>query len=547
MTIKIGILSKSIKELEDWELKIFHQILSDQNFQLVCLFFDGREFGPRQTKSIISKLKPFNFIYKWQVELEEKFFKKPIFPEADSVRKILNQLPHVYLHPKKKNFVDFFDSKESNKVTEFGLDVLLRHEFGIIKGDILKAAKNGIWSFHHADNDINRGGPAGFWEARLRQDTMGITLQQLTAELDGGKIIDKAFFNNQFSFIKNKRKAQTYSAVLLLKHLRLLAIGKFSTQFSKTYSYPLYRRPGLYDTFGYLFAFYSFLFKKKKEELLARKFNLKLHSWSIAKGKGNFLEAPLFRVKELNVPKNSFWADPFLYRKDGRTYIYFEDFSYRTHQASISCGELIGNKLENIRPVLSEASHYSYPHLVEEDGQLYMIPETALSNRMEIYKCVEFPYKWEMYNSYFEGESIADVNYFEDKQGDRWLFLSKSQENNFDHCNELYIYKIDSLALNKVTPHQQNPVIIDSRKARNGGPIFTWNEVQYRPAQVNIKGIYGFGLKIHKIKSLSLENYEEEEVTEALPYFRKGLTGVHHLHQLKDFFVIDLAHGKKPK
>ncbi len=47
---------------------------------------------------------------------------------------------------------------------DLNCDVLIRCGKGILRGDILYAARHGILSFHHADNRINRGGPPGFWE-----------------------------------------------------------------------------------------------------------------------------------------------------------------------------------------------------------------------------------------------------------------------------------------------------------------------------------------------------------------------------------------------
>jgi hypothetical protein len=66
------------------------------------------------------------------------------------------------------------------KIEGLGLDLLIRCGNGILRGDILKTSRLGILSFHHANNRINRGGPAGFWEAYLRQNTTGFTLQRLT-------------------------------------------------------------------------------------------------------------------------------------------------------------------------------------------------------------------------------------------------------------------------------------------------------------------------------------------------------------------------------
>ena len=79
------------------------------------------------------------------------------------------------------------------KIKHYNLDVLIRFGFKILRGDILKAAKYGIWSYHHGDNDLNRGGPAGFWEVIEHWDITGSTLQILSEDLDGGKILYKSF------------------------------------------------------------------------------------------------------------------------------------------------------------------------------------------------------------------------------------------------------------------------------------------------------------------------------------------------------------------
>ena len=47
-----------------------------------------------------------------------------------------------------------------------------------------------------------------------------------------------------------------------------------------------------------------------------------------------------------------------------------------------------------------------------------------------------------------------------------------------------------------IEPHKDNPVIIDSRIARNAGPIFKYKSHYYRPSQANINGIYGNGLNL---------------------------------------------------
>jgi folate-dependent phosphoribosylglycinamide formyltransferase PurN len=69
------------------------------------------------------------------------------------------------------------------------LDFLVRFGFGIIRGEVLDAPKYGVFSYHHGDLREYRGRPAGFWEFMHDSDTIGVTLQQLTDELDGGGVI----------------------------------------------------------------------------------------------------------------------------------------------------------------------------------------------------------------------------------------------------------------------------------------------------------------------------------------------------------------------
>lgn len=67
-------------------------------------------------------------------------------------------------------------------------DLAVRFGFGLLKGDILQAPSFGVLSFHSADIRTYRGlGVPQAW-ADCR-DTMGVTLQRLNEEIDGGEII----------------------------------------------------------------------------------------------------------------------------------------------------------------------------------------------------------------------------------------------------------------------------------------------------------------------------------------------------------------------
>ena len=95
----------------------------------------------------------------------------------------------IDVHPKisKSGLIYKYESSDIEKIKEMDIDVLIRGGSGILKGEILNVCTFGVLSFHHAENDINRGGPPGFWEVFYRQKSTGFMIQRLSEELDGGE------------------------------------------------------------------------------------------------------------------------------------------------------------------------------------------------------------------------------------------------------------------------------------------------------------------------------------------------------------------------
>lgn len=544
--MRIGILIKEFRSLRDFELRIIQEVLQNESLELALLVKDGSDIksGKNKLKRFLkSKNKLGTLLFKLQIKIERKLFKFNSFENRENIIESLHSIPTIDVIPQRRGISFYFDETESSKIKEYNLDIILRQGFGIIKGDIFTAAKQGIWSFHHGDNAINRGGPPAFWEIVQKEPIVGVTLQQLTAELDGGIVIDKGFYRRHWSVLKNNRNICDQSVSILFRSIRRLQQGKLKLKKSPVYYNPLFRAPSFRVMSSYLFAFYKMFFKRIFQQVLAKYFGVRYQCWTLFIGKGSFMEATLHRLKAVEPPKSEFWADPFLIEKDNELYIFFENYSYKTKKGKISCGKVEGKKIVDVQDALVKDSHLSYPMVFEEDGELFMIPETLESKRLEVYRCTQFPAKWELYSTAFEGESIVDTTYYKDEQGQAWLFLNKGFEG--DKTAELYIYKIASLKLDSIQEHQQNPVIIDCRVARGAGAIFKYEGQILRPSQNNSHGIYGYGLNINRIKTLNLEEYKEELVLTVEPNFKKELMSTHHLHQCNGHFVIDAAFNRK--
>lgn len=544
--LKIGILIKEFKALRNWELRIIKGVLEDDNLELSLLIKDGRKSHSGLKNKIVTAFKSKNVLgfvlFGLQTKIESKLFKIKSKIDRDKILKTLLEIPFVELKPQRKGFLDIFSQNDSDLIKSHNLDIILRHEFGIIQGEILTAAKNGIWSFHHGDNSINRGSPAGFWELYLKQPVIGVTLQKLTSELDGGIVIDKGFYNRHWAYYKNRLIVQEGSVDILFKNIKKLRSNKLELKKSSIYYNPLYKIPSTVITLKYIKSFYGKLLEKQIKYINWKLLNKRYECWTLFLGKGNIFESTLYKVKQIPLPKKEFWADPFIFKYKGEDYVFFENYCYKQGKGKISCGRLKGNKLEDIQDIFDFEYHLSYPFIFEEDNEIYLIPESSEAKELAIYKNIEFPNKWEKFSTGFEGETVIDATYYKDRSGVRWLFINRGY---YENASSLYIYRIDSLALNKIESHSMNPVIIDSRIGRGAGPIFEYNDMIIRPSQNNSNGIYGYGLNLNVIKKLTIDEYEEENLITIEPNYKKGLMATHHIHQVDEMYIIDGAYKKK--
>ena len=85
----------------------------------------------------------------------------------------LRDTPVIRVQPLVKGFMHRFPPEALKEIRRHEIDVFFRFGFNILRGNVLKAARYGVWNrYHHDDKDFYRGGPALFWRstkiARLR-------------------------------------------------------------------------------------------------------------------------------------------------------------------------------------------------------------------------------------------------------------------------------------------------------------------------------------------------------------------------------------------
>jgi hypothetical protein len=247
------------------------------------------------------------------------------------------------------------------------------------------------------------------------------------------------------------------------------------------------------------------------------------------------------KINNINLfrpPKEEFWADPFIYNYKGKIFVFFEKFLKKKNKGIISVCELKKNKLINFKDILNENYHLSYPFIFKIKKNIYLIPESYQNKKIQIYKAKKFPFKWIKYKSFFDGEISCDPTIFKYKQNN-WMFINKTSKDLKKLNKNLYLYKIVG-EFEKLIPHKKNPILSSLFGGRSAGGILKFKNKLIRPAQINKKNSYGFGLLFNKIIKLNINQYKEKKIYHISPKNIKNCIGIHHITKFKNKYIFDL-------
>lgn len=450
-----------------------------------------------------------------------------------------DRVPHtVHIVPQisKSGFVYRFSADEVAKVRTARCDVLLRGGSGILRGEILEASPFGILSFHHGDNRVNRGGPAGFWESYLEWPATGFVLQRLTAELDGGDVLVRGSYSTKWFFLLNQaalfNKSNTHLKDLLKKLARDRRLPP--AEEPVPYSARLYRSPSVATCLHYGVRVMLRGIRKGVQSAFRYRYR-----WSVSFSFTDWRRAVLWRTLTPPPPRGRFLADPFLWVHEGKTYCFVEDYSYRDKRGWISVFEVDKRGAGEPTSILTEPFHLSFPFLFQFSGTTYLCPECSASGQIRLYRSVEFPYKWEFVKSIMTGVCAGDTMLFE-KDGRWWMLTNIDRTWQGDFGSELYLFSADSPLSESWSPHPANPLKIDPEGGRNAG-LLRGGDRFFRAGQVQGFDRYGVGIRIYEICALSPEVYRERLVAGVEPGFRPGLQGAHHVSSVNGVTVVDSA------
>ncbi len=206
-----------------------------------------------------------------------------------------------------------------------------------------------------------------------------------------------------------------------------------------------------------------------------------------------------------DMPHLCFAADPFGLWRNEKLYVFQEIYDYRERIGKIEVLTFdAGLNLLDRRMALEEPWHLSYPFLIEEGGETYMLPEAHKSGRLTLYRAAEFPHRWVPVQTIaLDHVAIDATPLFHN--GLWWLFHTPATTR-AEKVSALHVAYAERLT-GPWTSHRGNPVHFDPSSARPGGTPVVIDGVIVLPVQ-DCRHTYGGGMKALRISRLTPEHFE---------------------------------------
>lgn len=530
--IRFGIMCRG-RTFAAWEAACIRNLMALDGVEPALLLVDDRPpLQPSLGERLINLFNPKTLL--WRLYQRAILNRRSLSTQPVDLSEELADVPVLGCQPNQSGkFVQRFRPEEVAAVREHDLDFIIRFAFNILRGDVLESARYGIWSFHHADPDLYRGTPPGFWEIYRGDPITGTVLQRLTERLDAGVMLHKGFFKTDPASYARSRDNIFFGAAdwpaRLCRQIQAEQGASLETQPSST-SAPIYQAPNSLQMMSFLWTSAMAWIASQLRSLF------RVQQWSVG-----IIDAPIEHVaglagstipeslirsaRWLPEPLGRFLADPHAVSNEGGMMILAEDYDWTAelgHIATIQVSD--DGTVGPPAPAIRLPTHLSYPYLLPLGDRLYCIPESSQSGEVVLFEAGWDRRKWTKVATLIEGAPIIDPTIFQ-HDGRWWLFGTRADAG--DNC-KLFGWHADELT-GPWEPHAANPLKTDIRSSRPAGPPFVNEGKLYRPAQDCSTG-YGAAVTVNRVTTLTPDRFEEEAVSRVAPdAMGRYPTGLHTL------------------
>ncbi|HEY7280036.1 MAG TPA: hypothetical protein VID47_00475 [Actinomycetota bacterium] len=422
-----------------------------------------------------------------------------------------------------------FDGSDLAAIRDHGLDFILRFAFDALEGDVASAAGFGVWSFDHNVDGVD-GAPPCFREVDRGDPVTRASLLRLTGRPGERIVLHEGFFRTiPHSYERTWDSVAMGSADWPARVCAEIRNGR--TEWPSSASSEPPRRPTPAQTAAF------------RRRTARRRFRVRVRGrtrrteWNVG-----IVEAPISSFLDRSSPPAVRWlprtwgdqslADPFPLPSAGGPAMLAEAIDHASRIGRIVLVE--SDPAPRLPTALDVSEHASYPYVVEQDGALYCVPETARAQRVWLFRSSDSGRTWERVATLIDGFACVDPTVFR-HEGRWWLF---GTDRDRGANTKLHAWLAPELT-GPWSPHPLNPLKTDVRSSRPAGTPFVHDGRLFRPAQDGSRG-YGTRVVINEILRLSPTEFEERAVSTVQPD-RRGPwpDGLHTLAAAGDTTLVD--------
>lgn len=176
---------------------------------------------------------------------------------------------------------------------------------------------------------------------------------------------------------------------------------------------------------------------------------IKLGDWEVAirKKKNNdeiFLNSSNNEFIPIKNTEKYWFADPILFEKHGKTWLFVEAYNKEQHKGEIGVFEVNSDcSVCNYQTIITMDCHMSYPFVFSYQDNIYMIPESGADKKIYLYKAHEFPYKWEQIGVLCEGKAFRDTTVYTIANDLYMITYERTDNRRLFHTYACHEYRLD--------------------------------------------------------------------------------------------------------
>lgn len=210
-------------------------------------------------------------------------------------------------------------------------------------------------------------------------------------------------------------------------------------------------------------------------------------------------------------------ADPFLFVHNDTLFLFYEE------KRRLSKGYLMMTCTKDLksftvpRVILKEPFHLSFPFVFEDQGTVYLLPETGDAGEIRLYRFVDDGLSHVVFEkTLICGEFVDSSIVFKNNQ--YYLFTSDRQFN-----QRIFV---SSALFGNYLEHTSSPIYTGKDYGRNAGSIIKYNDCFYRPSQ-DCSRLYGGNVSLHLLSELNQSAISESLYIKNLfdcgvPFYKYG-------------------------